>query len=85
MGGWKTWTGVALTVAGSAAHAFGFAEIGEIVIGSGVGMMAVGIGHKVERSTRAVSEALRVAADLMAKQLPPPTEPGPAPAEAPKS
>lgn len=81
MGGWKTWTGVVLTVAGTAAHAFGFQEIGEIAIGSGVGMMAVGIGHKIEKGTRATSEALRVAADLMAKQLPPES----AAADAPKS
>jgi hypothetical protein len=57
MKGWKTWAGSALIAVGTilttippifeAQH-----ELGKVLIGIGASLTAVGIGHKVEKSSK---------------------------------
>ena len=75
MGGWKTWTGALMTVAGGVIVYFGFSEIGSMLVTSGVAMMGVGIGHKVEKGLRVISDASKAAADAVASQMPPEAKP----------
>lgn len=73
MTGWKTWAGVALVVAGAGFHVFDMEYVAETAYALGSSMIAVGLGHKIEKFLRVLAQGATSAADQLAK-MPPPTE-----------
>lgn len=49
MKGWKTWTGLVITVASAVLRGMGKTEYAEIAESVGVGAIGVGIAHKIEK------------------------------------
>ena len=70
MGGWRTWVGIGGVVASGGLYAFGITDTAATVAGmaGSIGMVAYGIGVKIEKVLRMVSEGAKFAADEMAKQ-----------------
>ena len=58
MNGWKTWAGVGMLVVGAGLHAMGMTDASNIAYGLAVPMVAVGIGHKLDK----VGDLLRMVA-----------------------
>jgi len=75
MGGWKMWAGAAMMVAGGSVMYFGFNEIGGVLLSSGFAMAGVGLGHKIEKAARTISDASKALADAIAAQNPPEAKP----------
>ncbi len=51
MKGWKTWLGIVLIAVSAGLRAAGYDEIANIVLAAGGAVGAVGIGHKIEKSS----------------------------------
>lgn len=49
MGGWKTWFGAAVMAVSAALRYLGYAEIADALEKFALAIIAVGIGHKIEK------------------------------------
>lgn len=72
MQGWKTWAGAGLVIVGAAFHVFDMEYIAESCYAVGSSMIAIGLGHKLEKLLRGIAQGATAAADQLAKL---PTEP----------
>jgi len=52
MSGYKTWIGAGIMAAGAFLNFIGYAELAEAFKTFAFGVLAVGIGHKVEKATK---------------------------------
>lgn len=52
MKGWKTWVGAVVTGIGAFLKALGpeYTELAEAFVGFGMAVIAIGLGHKVEKN-----------------------------------
>ena len=65
MEGWKTWAGVILIGVGAALHVFDMESLAETAYATGAAMVAVGLGHKMEKLLRGVAKGATSAADQL--------------------
>ena len=74
MKGWKTWAGAGLVLVGAALHVADMEYLAETAYATGIAMMGVGLGHKIEKLLRVIAQGATSAADQLAKMPQPPTE-----------
>lgn len=49
MKGWKTWVGAAVAAIGAFLAALGYDELSKAIIAFGGAIIAIGLGHKLEK------------------------------------